>query len=322
MKKKNSAIIMLLLLAPIVGELLSGSTPPVEFINPIGLLFLVALCGCGALFIRELVHRWHKGWLSVILLGMAYGIFEEGIVVRSFFDPAWPDLGILAEYGRWMGVNWVWIAVLIIFHALVSITIPILLVELVFPSVRDESWLGRKGFWAVGLIFLSTLLIAPLFGLYLTLWGIIACLLAIAGLVFMASCSQGPQSEKWINREPASLTRISAASFLMMMTFLFVYIGLPELGVPVAITIMALILIPIFTAGLAYRIGVFSWGDTHKWAAVLGAMIPWILLTFIAEMDNVNRLDDTIGMSLVGIGFLVFLIVLGVFTKRRSKQGI
>ncbi|MCD6244170.1 MAG: hypothetical protein J7J65_02910 [Candidatus Korarchaeota archaeon] len=51
----------------------------------------------------------------------AYGIVEEGVMTRSFFCPTWPDLGILAEYGRWIGVNWVWAIQLTIFHAVFSI---------------------------------------------------------------------------------------------------------------------------------------------------------------------------------------------------------
>mgnify|MGYP001154199992 CR=1 FL=1 len=107
MKKKFLPIITLLLLSPLCGELLSSSSPPVEFFNPSTLLLFGALYGCGALLIREVVHRWNKGWASIFILGMAYGIFEEGVVVRSFFNPAWMDLGILGMYGRWMGVNWV-----------------------------------------------------------------------------------------------------------------------------------------------------------------------------------------------------------------------
>lgn len=51
----------LLFLSPVVGELLSGSAPPVEFFNPMSMLVLVVLYGGGAVIIRELAFRWNKG---------------------------------------------------------------------------------------------------------------------------------------------------------------------------------------------------------------------------------------------------------------------
>jgi hypothetical protein len=90
--KRVSPSLLLLLLAPAIGELLSGSSPPLEFFFPPSLILLALMYGCGALVCREMVVRWGKGWLSLLLLGIAYGIYEEGIVLRSFFNSAWQDL--------------------------------------------------------------------------------------------------------------------------------------------------------------------------------------------------------------------------------------
>lgn len=49
------AILTLLVLAPAIGELLSGSSTPQQFFNPLSFLLLVGLYGCGALLVRELV---------------------------------------------------------------------------------------------------------------------------------------------------------------------------------------------------------------------------------------------------------------------------
>jgi probable HAF family extracellular repeat protein len=59
------------------------------------LLVLTALYGSGSILIRELSLRWRKGWPSILALGAAYGIVEEGLMVKSFFDPNWVDLGTL-----------------------------------------------------------------------------------------------------------------------------------------------------------------------------------------------------------------------------------
>jgi hypothetical protein len=146
-------------LAPMIGELLSGSAPPAEFFDPFGLFLMAALYGSGAILIRELRVRWGKGWWPVVLiLGAAYGIVEEGLACKSFFDPGWPDLGQLGSYGRWLGVNWVWSLNLTIYYMVFSIVIPILLVELLFPTRRDERWVGRKGMVGFSLLLVADVL--------------------------------------------------------------------------------------------------------------------------------------------------------------------
>ena len=118
---KGSPALVLFLLVPAIAELLLGSAPPAEFFNPISFLLLASLYGSGAIIVRELKIRWNKGYVSLFVLGAAYGIIEEGLMVKSFFDPKWMDLGILGIYGRWQGVNWVWVEWLTIYHAIFSI---------------------------------------------------------------------------------------------------------------------------------------------------------------------------------------------------------
>ncbi|HVV71774.1 MAG TPA: hypothetical protein VHI52_09795, partial [Verrucomicrobiae bacterium] len=72
-------VLTLLLLSPTIGELLSGSSPPLQFFNPIALALLVCLYGCGALLIRETVARRGLNSTGLLLLGAAYGIVEEGL---------------------------------------------------------------------------------------------------------------------------------------------------------------------------------------------------------------------------------------------------
>jgi len=136
--------LILFLLAPTVAELLSGSAPPSEFFNPAVFLLLAILYGSGAVVARELRIRWRKSYGSLLLLGAAYGILEEGLAVKSFFDPNWPDLGVLGVFGRWAEVNWVWAEMLTIYHAVFSITIPVILVELAYPRQRETRWVSDR----------------------------------------------------------------------------------------------------------------------------------------------------------------------------------
>jgi len=79
---------VLVLTAPVVTELLAGST---TLSQPIVLAILLPLYlllyGAGALLIRELVRHSGRGWASILLLGAAYGFIEEGFATQSLFNP-------------------------------------------------------------------------------------------------------------------------------------------------------------------------------------------------------------------------------------------
>ena len=53
-------LLALVLLSPVIAEMLSGSTPPLEWLNPIAVLFLIWLYGAGVLVMRETAVRWRR----------------------------------------------------------------------------------------------------------------------------------------------------------------------------------------------------------------------------------------------------------------------
>src|ERR1043165_4069301 len=146
-------VFTLFILSPWVAEVLFGATP----LSRIGALLVVApLYGGGAILIRELARRRGTGWTQIFLLAAAYGIIEEGLAIQSIFNPNLFNAGLLG--GRALGVNWVWSLWTIGYHIVYSISIPILLAELLFPTRRDEPWLGRLGMIIVGLLYVLGLL--------------------------------------------------------------------------------------------------------------------------------------------------------------------
>jgi hypothetical protein len=79
------SVLALLLLAPWVGEFLLGN---ISMRRLPALMILALLYGCGALLIREVTRRTRRGWLTILLLGAAYGIIEAGIVeIRGTAEP-------------------------------------------------------------------------------------------------------------------------------------------------------------------------------------------------------------------------------------------
>ncbi len=316
--KKYAPVILLFFLAPVIGELLSGSAPPIEFFNPFGLIFLSALYGSGAILVREVTLGWGKRWPTILVLGLAYGIIEEGLMVKSFFDPAWPDLGLLGVYGRWGGVNWVWVVFLTLFHAVFSIAIPILLAEIAFPSRRDERWLGKKG-----VVFFATLLIFVVLLGYFVLApyqppSIPYLLTVILTVALFVIAQQMP--EQWFAPIQKPAWRPLLLGLLgLCATFLFFMLGwaLPYLGLPPVLTITAMIILAITLFFMIRRAsGNSSWEDHGRLALASGALTFFILLGPITENDP-TRLDNPAGMTIVAIAALFALLGMRFRVGRR-----
>src|SRR6266498_5423868 len=156
---KSHPLLFLILLTPGIPEYLSASSQLTALvINPFGFLFQlganIGLYGSGVILIREAMIRWKKGWASVFLLGVAYGIVEEGLALWTLFNPLAQPVGVLGFYGHWLGVNWVWTVGLLIFHSVYSIGLPIFLFGLVFPEMKSKSLVSGTGvtFSILGLI--------------------------------------------------------------------------------------------------------------------------------------------------------------------------
>ena len=60
--------------------------------------------GGGALLVRELTRRSGRGGLTLLLLGAAYGVVEEGLGDMSLFNPNFLGLHLLAR-GRLFGIG-------------------------------------------------------------------------------------------------------------------------------------------------------------------------------------------------------------------------
>jgi hypothetical protein len=185
--------LLLGLLAPMV-EYLTGSTELSWLVLNPALFFAflaqnIGSYGLAVLLIREAKVRWGKGWATVLLLGAAYGILNEGIGAATLFNPNdAATLGIVATYGHWLGVNWVWASELVlIIHPVFSVALPILLLDLALPETRGKSLLNlREIRWAfVGLAVdaVGTLVFVGAVRHFYAgpiLWG--GCVVAIAAL--------------------------------------------------------------------------------------------------------------------------------------------
>ncbi|MHC1782448.1 MAG: hypothetical protein AB9891_06760 [Anaerolineaceae bacterium] len=281
-KRRQHPSLALWLTAPVFGELFSGSTPLNEYINPFSFLILGMLYGSGAILIRELIVRWRKGWISLFLLGAAYGIYEEGLVVRSFFDPNWIDLDKLSVYGRTGGVNWVWAEHLTVFHALISIAAAIVFVEILYPARRSESWIGARGIVWNAIAFAAMLPIGSMLNPYDApdAW-LGACWLAI---VLLALAAWRLPTKLETAEPPSNVSpprRFWWTAFLATFgQFFIVYFTADKNSLPFLITMLLIVLFDLFILWQVRRWsgGGRGWDDRHRLALISGSLAFFLIL--------------------------------------------
>jgi hypothetical protein len=330
-RKGFSPAWVLFFLSPAIAELLSGSAPPREFFNPVGFSIIAALYGSGAVIARELTVRWGKGWPALLCLGAAYGILEEGLAVKSFFDPNWMDLGILGTYGRWAGVNWVWSLELTIYHAVFSIAVPAALVMIIFPQRRTEPWVSRGGLRLLYILLAADTIFCLVF---LTPYRPAPVALAGAALVaalavFLARRVPG---QAWADRDealasgssglgggpPARARWFALAGFTVTTLFFLINWGVPRSGLSPLGTMLLTLGLVAGAAGVVRRLAGRSrtptLSDRRLWALVSGALGFFIVLAPLQELDP-TRSDSTKGMTVVG---LACLLLLGWVARRRG----
>lgn len=229
-------ILYFVLLAALLPEAITGSTPPQAWLNPIQALLNFWLYGTGVLVVREVSLRWKTGWPGILLLGAAYGIVEEGLAVTTFFNPTLPQLGVLGWYGRDLGVNWLWAVWLSTFHAIVSIAIPIFLMEWHWPSLKGTRILSDRGLYVtIALLGLATLTINAMVHLYSPYQEAgpeyVAALIAIGLLAYAAKHG----ASRWWTRlpvtgEPFTVRSCFVVGFAFIGASFLVYAGGPALG--------------------------------------------------------------------------------------------
>lgn len=152
MWRRLSSALSLFFLAPLIAEYLLGSLP----LSMIVILPLMAMMyGSAAILIREFVRGSGRGWSSLALLAMAYGLIEEGFVTQSLFNPNYLHLRLL-DFGfvPALGTGIPWLIFVISIHVIWSVSVPIGLTETLFKSQRETPWLGWAGRTIFALLFL------------------------------------------------------------------------------------------------------------------------------------------------------------------------
>lgn len=151
--RKVAPALVLFFLSPFVAEFLLGDFS-IDALP--ALIFLAPLYGGGALTLREIARRRNLGWASILILALAYGLLEEGIVIQTLFNPNYLGLHLLRQ--GWipaLGMGAWWTPFVLTLHTVWSISVPIAVTEGLFPERGSEPWLGRLGAAVAALLLVA-----------------------------------------------------------------------------------------------------------------------------------------------------------------------
>jgi hypothetical protein len=322
----------LLLLAPFIAELLSGSTR-----TSILFVFIpeVMVWGVGALLCRELVRRWRAGGTSLLLLGLGLSIAEEFIIQQTSLAPL-PFPGSHPDYGRMWGMNLVYFLFMLGYESVWVVVVPVQVTELFFPRWAGQPWLRKRGAIAASVVFLIGSRIAwygwtqqarprmHAAAYHPPLAMIVLGLLVIGGLVALAYLVRGfgrqsPENRQWAI--PAWLAGLIAFAMGAAWFELIAQNFVPNPVEPFWIAI---------AAGGAWAAAAFvlfvwwssrpAWGRGHRFAAATGATLACMAGPYatIATWPKIDSVGEAIFDALALMGFV--LLARKLFARAKATK--
>jgi len=306
------SIVSLLLLGASLAEFLTGSTRVLTAImNPAGFALLVGLYGCGALLIRETTVRWRKRWGAVLLLGGAYAIGEEGFAAKTMTDPIGSNIGN-ALYSSFLGLNWLPVVAFTLFHAVFSIALTLLLLELLFPETKGRRLLGRVGLSLTAAAYgLTVFLISradpftPALPVTLFLSALAIAYILVAYIIPRNFLKAGGQYPDRRERTFALLGGGFMGGFYLIIVF-----GPHLLPWPATVALY----LPLAALPLMYLVK--HAGRTHN-AGVKVSFAIGMVLVFV-PIDIANELSGDVGV----IAFTAFTVGLLLWIRQRLRRSI
>jgi hypothetical protein len=329
-RERAVRILALIVLSPVIAELLFGSTS----LSRIYLLLpQICIYGSAALIIHTLARR--RGWTAMLLLGIAFAIAEECIILQTSVSPPYQHLLFGSapnqNYLGVLGVNWAYLLWALGYESVWAILLPILLVELIFPPGRRGPWMGRRGLILSGLAFLI-----PSYGIWFifTQKGILpglayeapiafilaslAVLLLLVVFALTRPVRPGTGSQRF--HPVPSPWQMGLIVFLLSLPWfslaILPYI-LPEF-IPMAVCIMIGV---VWAAAAFVLIGYWSssssWNEAHRMALVFGALLASMLAGFMINGPILSPLDLA-GKTCLDLLTLLLLARLAIKIQRQA----
>jgi hypothetical protein len=329
-------IATLLVLSPVIIEVLFGATR-------VTTLFLlipqICIYGGAALIIRTLVRSRRRGWGAILLLGMAFAIAEECVILQTSVSPPYqrllfggaPDL----TYSWAFGVGWAYLLWALGYESVWAIVLPVQLTELIFPDRRDDAWVGRWGMLITAIVF-----VLASFGIWylFTQVGIAPglayeaplplVLIALVIILALGAAAIGP----WRLFRPVQPAARPAPRPWLVGLVAFV-LGLPWF----VLAILPYVVPPSLPAaiplliGLAWAVIAFflirrwsaspAWQDAHRLALISGALVASMSAGFVINGPTLSPVDLMGKVVLNVMAVLLLAYLAWKLHRRQVTQG-
>jgi hypothetical protein len=283
--------------------------------------------GVAALMVREVVRSKRCGWGTILILGIAYALIEECVILQTSLTPQFFASGT-SSFGWALGVQWSYLVSMLGYESVYAIMMPIYLTEMIFPQRRAEPWLGRRGLLIAAGIFLvagvgvwllwenvglkrygpSTYQV-PLLNILLAL--VVIVLLIALALALPSSTRQAREPGKrraWSPWLLAPIAFVFALIWWLLIAFAYVPAStfnnaspLVPIGFGLVWGLLSLLVIRALSRGR-------GWQDRHRLALIIGAQLASMLggVLVILATSPVDRLGKLI-LDLVALSLLFYL---------------
>lgn len=251
--------------------------------NPTDLLFVMAFYGPADLLIREALIRRRLGWVSLVMLGIAFGFFNEGVDAGTWYTNRYDGYAYIGQ------IDYAWAVALTVFHVFISVIMPIAFIETLFPSRAGQPLLRRRGIVLSAILFLavtSLFAFVPAYRPYRLAVFALALVLALAAFRLPAA-----RLRPTLAGEPPRLWRLRWVGFFVSVAFFIVIFIVPQItlklaGPHVVAAQLADIVVCLLFGALLLRIGRrwtgrAGWTPRHTLALTVGVLSFSILLFFI-----------------------------------------
>lgn len=317
------SIAVLIFLSPVLTELLMGV---VHLSNLWLLVPEMSVYGTAALLIREIARRRGRGWSTLLLLGIAYAIAEECVILQTSLTPQFFPPAFDANFGWAHGVQWIYLTAMLWYESVYAIVLPIYLTEMLFPAQRDELWLSENGLAVtVGIFALASIGVWQLWSrvglqrygpsayqvpLLYNIVALVVIAIIVAGTLLMGRPARRVKETERPAPRPW-LVWLLSFGFSLAWFFLIVLAYLPATSLnglfPLIPIAAGLIWVGIGLLIFGHISSTADWGDRQRLALIFGASVASMLGgTLVVLADAPIDILSKFVFDLIAIGLFIW----------------
>jgi hypothetical protein len=311
MKSTTRAALCLMIIPPLMMELLTGNLPVLIFFQPVIVLVLLFGYSLPIVILRDLSVRWNIGLIGTFVLGILYGIINEGLGAKTLLMNQNVPTPSFDNYGYFWGINFPFSAYVLVIQSLVSVAVPFLIVKYLYPELNNVPLLGKKT--TIALSISCALVIIGIFlsphpvqadPLYFIVFSVIG-----SALLLMARSARGPEESAY---------KCGINPLFSGMLFMIVFgIGLDLLAsmkIPVAL---------FFLSWFSILYAAFTYIKKKKWlstpALLLFGIGIYSILGITGTINMVILKDHAEGIFTGLLFEMAFIIAVIRINRRNSK---